>query len=202
MVKMSMDFKNSITKENLMKAFAGESQARNRYTLAAGIAKKQNLYIVDFLFTFTANQEKEHAEIFYKHLKDLAGENIEITGAFPIDYSDNLEELLLSAQHNEYEEAGHVYLDFGAKAKEEGFDKIAYSFLEIAKIEQTHGDRFGKVANLIKNNQLFVSNVQSGFMCLNCGYIYEGTQAPKVCPVCQYDQGYFISLELLSSAVR
>ncbi|HEX3021368.1 MAG TPA: rubrerythrin family protein [Lachnospiraceae bacterium] len=199
---MSMDFKNSITKENLMKAFAGESQARNRYTLAAGIAKKQNLYIVDFLFTFTANQEKEHAEIFYKHLKDLAGENIEITGAFPIDYSDNLEELLLSAQHNEYEEAGHVYLDFGAKAKEEGFDKIAYSFLEIAKIEQTHGDRFGKVANMIKNNQLFVSNVQSGFMCLNCGYIYEGTQAPKVCPVCQYDQGYFLSLELLSSAVR
>lgn len=97
---MAVDFKTSETKENLMRAFAGESQARNRYTFAASEAKKQNLQVIEAIFTFTANQEKEHAEIFYGHLKELAGETIEIDGGYPVDLYDDVVQLLYAAQHN------------------------------------------------------------------------------------------------------
>ena len=172
-----------------MRAFAGESQARNRYTFAADLARKQKLHMVESLFTFTANQEKAHAEIFYNHLKEMTGENIEITAAYPVNISQCIDDLLSSARHNEYEEATDVYIKFGEKANEEGFPQIAYSFLQIAKIEQVHGDRFGKIAELLKANQLYTSSVKEAYICLNCGYIFEGTEVPAVCPVCQYDQG-------------
>lgn len=193
---MKTDFRNSVTKENLMRAFAGESQARNRYTIAASTAKKQQLNIVQEIFLFTANQEKEHAEIFYKHLKELAGENIHIDGAYPVDLQEKVVDLLRAAQHNEYEEYNDAYKSFGDIAKEEGFDKIAASFYNIAKIEKTHGDRFGHFAELLEKNKMFVSEAESGWMCLNCGYIYNGTRVPAVCPVCDHDKGYFIRLEL------
>ena len=95
---MAVDFKNSVTKDNLMRAFAGESQARNRYTFAAAQAKKNNLHVIEALFTYTANQEKEHAEIFYKHLKELAGETIHIDGGYPVDISQDMAKLLRMAQ--------------------------------------------------------------------------------------------------------
>ncbi len=191
-----MDFKNSETKTNLMRAFAGESQARNRYTFAASQAKKEKLYVIEQVFKYTAGQEKEHAEIFYNHLKEMAGETIMIDGGYPVDIADNVTQLLRYAQHNEYEEHDPVYKAFGDKAQEEGFPKIAASFHMIAGIEKVHGDRFGRFADLLEQNKLFVSNVETGWICLNCGYVYTGIQAPKQCPVCSHDQGYFIRLEL------
>ena len=140
---MSIDFQHSETRENLMRAFAGESQARNRYTFAAAEAKRQKLPVLERLFIFTANQEKEHAEIFYNHLKPLAGTTIEIDGGYPIDLYPTMEEILKAAQHNEYEENDPIYKAFGDKAAEEGFPAIASSFYGIAAIEKIHGDRFG-----------------------------------------------------------
>ncbi len=193
---MSVHFRESITRENLMRAFAGESQARNRYTIAAGVARKQKLPVIQAVFTFTANQEKEHAEIFYNHLTELAGTSIHIDGSYPVDISDDVAKLLRFAQHNEYEEHDDVYLHFAQKAKEEGFQKVAASFQMIAAIEKTHGDRFGLFADLLEQNKLFVSDVETAWMCLECGNIYRGTSVPKECPVCHHDRGYFIRLEL------
>lgn len=194
---MAVEFKDSVTKDNLMRAFAGESQARNRYTIAASQAKKDGLHVISAVFAYTADQEKEHAEIFYKHLREMAGETIFIDGGYPVDISDDISELLKMAQHNEYEEHDDVYKRFGEMAKEEGFDRIAASFLQIAKIEKIHGDRFGKFAELVKEGRLFVSDVEEEWMCLNCGYVYRGKKAPGVCPVCQHDQGYFIRFTLM-----
>lgn len=192
-----MDFKNSETKDNLMRAFAGESQARNRYTFAASQAKKNGQNVIQAVFAFTADQEKEHAEIFYHHLKELAGDTIFIDGGYPVDISEDLSKLLRMAQHNEYEEHDDVYKNFGDKAEEEGFAKVAASFRMIAEIEKIHGDRFGRFAQMMEEGKLFVSDVEVEWMCLNCGYVYKGTKAPQVCPVCSHDQGYFIRFELV-----
>ncbi len=193
---MSVEFNMSETKTNLMRAFAGESQARNRYTFAASQAKEAKLHVVEAVFTYTANQEKAHAEVFYNHLKDMAGETIHIDGGYPVDITDSIVQLLRYAQHNEYEEYDDAYQAFGDKAMEEGFPKIANSFHQIAQIEKTHGDRFGALADQLEQNKLFVSDVQCKWICLNCGHILEGIQAPPKCPVCDHDQGYFIRLEL------
>ena len=192
---MAVSFKESETKDTLMRAFAGESQARNRYTFAAGQAKKENLYVVQAVFEFTANQEKEHAEIFYNHLSELAGETIHIDGGYPVDITQSVSELLRRAQHNEYEEHDPIYKAFGDKAMEEGFPAVANSFHMIAEIEKLHGDRFGKLAEWMEQNQLFLSDVKTGWMCLNCGYVFEGEKVPEACPVCQHDKGYFVRLE-------
>ena len=191
-----MDFKNSETKENLMRAFAGESQARNRYTFAAEQAKEQKLHVVEAVFRFTADQEQQHAEVFYDHLKELAGQNIQIEGSYPVDIYDTVLEVLKAAQHNEYEEFDPVYKTFGDKAMEEGFPQVASSFHQIAKIEKVHGDRFGELAELLEQNKLFISDVECKWMCLNCGHIHEGKEAPGKCPVCHHDRGYFIRFEL------
>lgn len=193
---MAVAFEQSETRKNLMKAFAGESQARNRYTFAAGQAGKAGIYVVERIFRYTADQEKEHAEIFYKHLKETAGENIEITGSYPVDIAGDLVSLLRSAQHNEYEEHDPVYKTFGDVAMEEGFPQIASSFHQIAQIEKVHGDRFGRFADALEDGSLFVSDVQVRWICLNCGAVIEGKEAPSVCPVCQHDRGYFIRFEL------
>lgn len=189
--------KGTQTEENLMRAFAGESQARNRYTFAASKAKNNNLHVVEAIFTFTANQEKEHAEIFYDYLKGSSGNTVFIDGGYPIDLYDDAYSLLAAAQHNEYEEYDDVYKTFGDVAEREGFMKIAQTFRNIASIEKTHGDRFGYYAQLIKENKLFVSDVSTGFVCLNCGYVYNGTEAPAQCPVCKHDRGYFIRADLM-----
>ena len=193
---MAVNFKTSETKLNLMRAFAGESQARNRYTFAAQQAKEQKLHVVEAVFTFTADQEKEHAQVVYNHLKEMAGETIQIDGGYPVDISQSVLELLRFAQHNEYEEHDPVYQAFGDKAMEEGFPKIAASFHQIAKIEKVHGDRFGRLADLIEQNKLFISDVECAWMCLNCGHIFTGKEAPQKCPVCEHDRGFFIRLEL------
>ncbi|MBT9774988.1 rubrerythrin family protein [Clostridium sp. MCC353] len=190
------DLRNSETVKNLMRAFAGESQARNRYTFAASAAKKEGLPVIEAVFQFTAGQEKEHAEIYYNYLKEVAGDTIHVDGGYPVDLFDKTVDLLKAARHNEYEEYDPVYRMFGDIAKDEGFSQIANTFYMIAEIEKTHGDRFNLFADLMEKNQLFVSDVSTGWMCLNCGYVYQGPKAPAACPVCRHEQGYFIRLEL------
>lgn len=191
-----IDFKDSETAKNLMRAFAGESQARNRYTFSAQQAKKEGYPVIESAFLFTANQEKEHARIFYDYLKDLQGRTITVDGGYPVDQYDSTLDLLKAARHNEYEEFEDAYRNFGNIAKEEGFTKIADSFFRIGEIEKVHGDRFQLFADYLEQNKLFVSDVSTGWMCLNCGYVFQGTQAPAKCPVCSHEQGYFIRLEL------
>ena len=193
---MTVNFNMSETKTNLMRAFAGESQARNRYTFAASQAKTAGLSVIEAVFAFTAGQEKEHGEIFYNHLKELGGDTVHIDGAYPVDITDSLVQLLRYAQHNEYEESDDAYIAFAQKAMEEGFPQVANSFQQIAPIEKSHGDRFGQLADLLETGKLFVSDVSCRWMCLNCGHIAEGVQAPQICPVCHHNQGYFIRLEL------
>lgn len=193
---MSVDLSNSETVKNLMRAFAGESQARNRYTFAAQICQKQKLHVLEAVFKFTAEQEKEHAQIFWDHMKPVSGQTIQIDGGYPVELSTDVTKLLRSSQHNEYEEHDPVYKQFGEIAKQEGFPQIASSFQQIAKIEKSHGNRFGYLADLLSQGKLFVSDTACGWFCLNCGHIQEGTSAPQTCPVCKHDQGYFIRLEL------
>lgn len=193
---MGIEFKNSQTKIHLMKAFAGESQARNRYTFAAEEAREQGMYAISDVFLFTADQERAHADRFYELLKSLSGETVEICGGFPIDKQDSLEGLLDAAQHNEYEEADDVYLAFGNNAKEEGFMEIASAFFQIAEIEKIHGDRFGQLANMLKDGSYFETPESQKWMCLNCGNIHTGKKLPGICPVCRREKGYFIPLEL------
>lgn len=193
---MSISFAESMTKTNLLKAFAGESQAGNRYKFAASFAKEKNLYVVEAVFKFTAEQEKEHAKVFYDFLKEFSGENIAIDGTYPVDIYDDPIKVLKAAKHNEYEEYDTVYKNFGDVAREEGFDRIASVFHMIAEVEKTHSERFDMLAGQLEQDKLFVSDVSAKWMCLNCGYIFEGTEVMPQCPVCSHDKGYFIRLEL------
>jgi rubrerythrin len=199
---MSVDLKNSETAKNLMRAFAGESQARNRYTFAADLCRSQKLQVLEAVFTFTAGQEKAHAEIFYDHMKALAGGSVQIDGGYPVDLTCDAAQLLRRAQHNEYEEWDKVYKSFGETARAEGFPEVAASFQQIAAIERLHGDRFGQLADLLEAGKLFVSDTACGWMCLNCGHTQESLEAPKSCPVCGHDQGFFIRLEMAPYAGR
>ena len=193
---MSIAFEQSETRLNLLRAFAGESQARNRYTFAAGLAKKKNLQVIEGIFTFTANQERAHAKVFYNLLQSVSGENLRIDGTYPVELYPELLQHLRSAQHNEYQEWDHDYKGFAKAAKEEGFEEISHTFSMISEIEKTHGDRFGRLADLLEQGKLFVSDVEVKWMCLNCGQIIDATMAPAVCPVCKHPQGYFIRWEL------
>ena len=193
---MPVDFAKSQTHQNLLRAFAGESQARNRYTFAAGLAKRQNLQVIEQLFRFTADQERAHAKVFYSFLEPLTGSNISIDGTYPVDLSPSVLEQLRAAQHNEYQEFEHDYAEFGRIARQEGFEVIGGRFEMIAQIEKTHGDRFGLFADLLEGKKLFADGEETVWMCLNCGELIRASQAPALCPVCSHDQGHFIRLEM------
>lgn len=193
---MTVAFEDSKTRENLMRAFAGESQARNRYTFAAEQACKAKMPMLAEIFRFTADQERAHAKVFYDHLTQLAGQNITVDGTYPIDIADNLLDLLNMAQHNEMEEFETVYPAFAKVAQQEGFAKIAASFQMIAAIEQNHAKRFQHIAQLVAQNQLFAASGETVWMCLNCGHLHTGKQVPEQCPVCQHSQGYFVPLNM------
>ena len=193
---MSISFEQSETRLNLMRAFAGESQARNRYTFAASLAKKKNLYVVEQVFTFTADQERAHAKVFYNLLQKVNGQNLKVDGTYPVELYTDITQHLRSAQHNEYQEWEHDYAGFAKIADEEGFEDVSHIFGMIAGVEKTHGDRFGKFAELMEQDKLFVSDVQVKWMCLNCGQIIDATMAPAVCPICKHPQGYFIRWEM------
>ena len=178
--------RDSKTRINLMKAFAGESQARNRYTFGASQAKGEKLALIEQAFLYTADQERAHAKVFYNHLKELSGGTIHIDGGYPVEIFDNIAQTLRAAQHDEYEEWEEVYKSFANTAREEGFLAVANSF------DKIHGDRFGNFAQKIEDGTLFKSDKEEQWICLNCGHVHTGLEAPKVCPVCQHPQGYFI----------
>lgn len=191
---MAVDFNSSKTKENLMKAFAGESQARNRYTIAAATARKQRMQAIEQIFLFTAEQERAHAEVYYSFLKKAEGTNINICGGFPVDTFTSLEELAKAAEHNETEEAEDVYQAFGNIAKEEGFYEEASAFFQIAKIEAVHARRFRYIKELLERQEYAGQSGSGAWMCLNCGHIHEGGKLPEACPVCRHDKGFFIPI--------
>ncbi len=193
---MMAEMKNSETAKNLMRAFAGESQARNRYTIAADVAKDQKLYVVEAVFRFTAEQERAHAEVFYTHLAELDGEEITVDGGYPVNVTKSVQKLLEYAAGNEYKEHDDVYAAFAEVAEREGFAKVAVDFRNIAKIEKMHGDRFAKLAEWMKDGKLFLADADGGWMCLNCGNVIETSGAPEKCPVCNADRGFFIRLAL------
>ncbi len=199
---MAVSFSESKTKENLMRAFAGESQARNRYTIAAEKARHAKMYTIANIFEYTADQERAHAERYYELLKDLSGETIFIDGGYPVDQQDSLVDLLRAAEHNEKEEYEDVYQAFGDKAKEEGFLEAASAFYQIAKVEHVHQLRFAKVAEMLEKGAFFARESGGKWICTNCGYIHEGTQAPPTCPTCHHDQGYFLPYELAPYLIK
>lgn len=196
MSNQTSSFLKSQTRENLMRAFAGESQARNRYTIAAGIAQKAGLEVIRGVFLFTADQEASHAKQFYRQLHDLGGQTLRVDGTYPIDIYSELLDYLRAAQHNEYQEWEHDYKQFAEIAMAEGFPLVSNLFENIARVEQTHGDRFGRFADMLEQERLFFSDVEVQWTCLNCGWVVTSTAAPAQCPVCRHPQGFFVRVEL------
>jgi len=191
-----MKFNDSQTHLNLMRAFAGESQARNRYSIAARQAERQGLRVVSAAFSFTAEQEREHAEVFYSLLSSLNDETLHVDGSYPVNASNSLEDLLRAARHNEIEEWETVYPAFADIAKQEGFTAVSDAFRRIAEIEHVHALRFGQYAELMESGKLFSDDQPVQWMCLNCGHIHTAAEAPRVCPVCKHGQGDFIRSDL------
>lgn len=183
--------KGTRTAENLMKAFAGESQARNRYTYYASVAKKEGYVQISNLFTETADNEKEHAKRFFKFLNEsLAGEMVEITASFPVGLGDTKANLLAAA-NGENEEWTDLYPEFAKVAEEEGFSAVAVAFRKIAEVEKHHEERYRKLLENLENGTAFKKEAEVLWKCNNCGYIHTGVEAPQVCPACVHPQGYF-----------
>ena len=178
------------TQKNLLKAFAGESQARNRYTYFASVAKKQGYEQISAIFLETSDNEKEHAEIFFKYLNEI-GEPLEITATYPAGRIGTTEENLLAAADGEKEEWGILYPDFEKIARKEGFNEIADSFKEIAEVEERHEKRYRKLLENIKNKSVFKKDKIVKWKCRNCGYVHEGEEAPDTCPACKHPQSYY-----------
>lgn len=186
------NLKGTKTAENLLKSFAGESQARNRYTFYASKAKKEGYVQISNIFLETAGNEKEHAEIFYKYLsRDLNGEPLEITASYPVDLYADTKSNLKAAAAGETEEYSELYPEFAKVAKEEGFEEIAKSFSEIAKVEKHHAERYSKLLANIENDKVFKKDEVLLWKCSNCGYIFEGKEAPEICPACFHPQAYY-----------
>lgn len=186
-----MNLKGSKTATNLMNAFAGESQARNRYTYWASIAKKEGYIQIANIFEETANQEKEHAKRLMKLMNsELQGETLTITGEFPVLMGTTLENLKAAAA-GENEEWVDMYPTFAKEAEEEGFDYIANVFRAIAVAEKMHEDRYLKLAQNIENGSVFKKEEKVLWKCNNCGYTVESLEAPERCPACDHPQAHF-----------
>lgn len=188
-------FATSQTRNNLMRAFAGESQARNRYTMAAGMAQRQEQRVLSDLFLFTAEQEKAHAALFYYALGEFSGQTIAADGTYPVDLYPDLLSHLKAAAHNEYQEWQEDYARFSAIAVEEDFPLVAKLFASVADVERVHGDRFARYAKLVEENRLFQEEEHTQWMCLHCGLVVESTVAPAHCPLCRAPQGNFLRRE-------
>jgi len=171
-----MDLKGSKTEQNLMSAFAGESQARNKYTYYASKAKKEGFEQISRLFLETAENEKEHAKIWFKLLHGGIA-----------DTATNLKD----AADGEHYEWTDMYLNFAKDAREEGFTHIAYLFEEVAKIEKEHEERYQKLLSNVKEEKVFTKDDEVVWQCANCGHTHVGTKALKVCPVCDHPQSFF-----------
>jgi rubrerythrin len=183
-----MEFKGSQTEKNLLAAFAGESQARMRYTFFASAAKKEGYEQISALFLETSDNEKEHAELFFKHLK---GGMAEFTATFPAGIIGTTAENLLSAANGEKLEWGLLYPGFGDVAEKEGFADVAKTFRNVAKVEAFHEKRYRKLLASLEGGKIFVKDAPVLWKCRNCGFGYTGPDAPLKCPVCDHPRSYF-----------
>ncbi len=180
------------TSENLARAFAGESQARNRYTFYAGYAKKEGHAVIEQIFKLTAENERAHAKVFYDLLVEGMGgpSNVNVNAGYPFESGDTVANLY-SAAHGEHDENTQIYPAFADIAKQEGFPQIEAAFRMIAKIEGDHERRFKKFGDELKNKTLYQKKEPKQWLCTNCGHIHVGTDAPGICPVCKHSQGWF-----------
>jgi rubrerythrin len=185
---MKKSVKGTKTEKNLLAAFAGESQARNRYTYFASAARKEGYEQIANIFVETAENEKEHAKVFFKHLE---GGEVEITAAYPAGVIGDTKSNLEAAAAGEKMEWTSIYAAFSKIAKEEGLPEIARSFDQISKVEKFHESRYRKLIKNIKDKQVFKKKTKVNWHCINCGYVFEGTQAPKECPACKHPQSYY-----------
>ena len=185
---MGKSIKGTKTEKNLLAAFAGESQARNRYTYYASAAKKEGFEQIAHIFLETAENEKEHAKIFFKHLE---GGEVEITAAYPAGVIGNTKKNLEAAATGENMEWTTLYMNFAKVAKEEGFSEVVRSFEQIAKVEKFHESRYRKLIANLESNEIFKKKTSVKWHCINCGYVHEGTEAPKECPACNHPQAYY-----------
>lgn len=182
------DLKGTKTEQNLLKAFAGESQARNRYTFFASAAKKEGLVQISMIFEETANQEKEHGKKFFKYLQ---GGSVTITETFPAGVIGSTLDNLKTAADGEQEEWTHAYPEFARIAREEGFEDIAKTFEMVSVAEKQHEKRYRDLYNNLMAGKVFKKDNVVIWRCLNCGYIHEGKEAPELCPACNHPQAYF-----------
>ncbi|MBC7358493.1 MAG: rubrerythrin family protein [Desulfacinum sp.] len=180
--------KGTRTEKNLLTAFAGESQARNRYTYFASQAKKEGYVQIAQIFEETANQEKEHAKRFFKFLE---GGEVEVSAAFPAGVIGSTLENLKAAAAGEHYEYSEMYPEFAKVAKEEGFDDIAAVFMNVSVAEKQHEKRYRDLAANIEQGRVFKREAPVKWRCINCGFIYEGAEAPAQCPACAHPQAYF-----------
>jgi rubrerythrin len=183
-----MNFVGSQTEKNLLAAFAGESQARNRYTFFASVARKEGYEQIGAIFEETAANEKEHAELFFKHLK---GGLVEITAAYPAGVIATTVDNLKAAAEGEKLEWGTLYPNFGEIAEKEGFKDVATTFKMIGKIESYHERRFNKLAENLQTGKVFKKDAPIKWKCRNCGFVIEGPMPPEKCPACAHPKAYF-----------
>ncbi len=183
-----MALRGSKTEKNLLAAFAGESQARNRYTYFAGQAKKEDLVQISLIFEETANQEKEHAKRFFKFLE---GGDVVVQAAFPAGRIGTTVENLKAAAAGEMHEWGTLYPDFAKTAEQEGFADVAAVFRNIGVAEKQHEKRYKELAANLEAGRVFKRANKVVWRCLNCGYLHEGPEAPEQCPACAHPQAYF-----------
>jgi len=187
-MKMMKSLRGTQTEKNLLAAFAGESQARNRYTYFASEAKKAGYEQISAIFLETAENEREHAKVYFKHLQ---GGMVEITAMYPAGVIATIEENLKEAADGEKAEWGTIYPEFAAIAKKEGFPEIARSFQQIAEVEAHHEKRYRALIANLENKQVFKREKVVKWKCRNCGYVHEGKEAPNKCPACQHPQSYY-----------
>ena len=182
------NLKGTKTEKNLLASFAGESQARNRYTYFASVAKKAGYEQIAAIFLETAYNEKEHAERFFKFLE---GGDVEITASYPAGVIDNTAANLEASAAGENMEWTEIYKEAEETAREEGFGEIASLFKEIAEVEEQHEIRYRKLLKNLKEGKVFKKDSVVKWKCRNCGYVHEGKEAPKECPACAHPQGYY-----------
>jgi rubrerythrin len=184
----TMGIKGTRTEVNLLKAFAGESQARNRYTYFASEARSAGFEQISAIFLETADNEKEHAKVFFKYLE---GGPLEITSTYPAGKIGTTAENLLAAAEGEHEEWGTLYPESAEIAEQEGFIDVAESFREIAEVEEQHEIRYRRLLANVEDDRVFSRPTPVKWRCRNCGYVHEGSTAPETCPACKHPRAYY-----------
>jgi len=185
---MAKSVKGTKTEKNLLTAFAGESQARNRYTFFASRAREEGFQQIANIFVETADNEREHAKVFFSYLE---GGDAEITAAYPAGMVKDTKSNLDAAAAGENMEWTAIYVDFAKTAREEGLPEIARSFEQIAKVEKFHEARYRKLSSNVASGQVFKKPAPVKWHCANCGYVFEGAEPPKECPACKHPQAFY-----------